>query len=219
MTVKKRLFRLHIVFILLWFPFKNSSAQDIENEFETRPFLEVSFKPIKKTKITVSPELRFKDGFTLDKYLIEGGLSYKPVKFLNLGASYRFLGNKKKNNTTEYMHRFGANVSVKKDINRFSASLRVRYTNYADADSKKSDFIGYRAKLKYNIKGMKLNPFMSFEMYHDLDKKSIHKTRYTAGAEYKLAKRSFVEASYKYDYFIYEYRNRHILKLGYIYKF
>ena len=54
--------------------------------FET----EFSTKISKDLEFSLTPEIRFKDNFELNEYLLQTGLEYKFSKYFKLGAGYRF---------------------------------------------------------------------------------------------------------------------------------
>ena len=70
------------------------SAQEVENDFQSRTDIKLSYKPIKNFKINFTPELRFNNNLQFDQYLFEGEIIYSPFKFIDIGTSYRFKGNK-----------------------------------------------------------------------------------------------------------------------------
>nr|WP_319267097.1 DUF2490 domain-containing protein [uncultured Draconibacterium sp.] len=197
----------------------NVSGQETENEFQTRTKLDLSFKPIKKVKFTISPELRFEDDFSLDKYLLEGELEYKASKLFTLGASYGLVGNVRNEKDTEYFGRYAFSATAEKKFGRFEPSFRLTYSNYADDDVDDKNFLRYKAKLKYDIPNFKINPYVSVQLFQDLNDSGLYKTRYAVGADYKLFKKNYLGVSYKFDYYNTEYRNRHIISLGYKIKF
>lgn len=194
-------------------------AQETENEFQTRTLLDMSFKPVKKLKFTLSPELRFEDDFSLDKYLIEGELAYKAFKFLTLEARYGFVGNVRKEKDTEYFNRYAFSTTFKKEFGRFEPSVRFMYSNYADDDVDDKNFLRYKAKVKYDIPDCKITPYVAVQLFQDLDDGGLHKTRYALGADYKLFKKNYLGVSFKFDYYNTEYLNKHIISLGYKIKF
>lgn len=193
--------------------------QEVENDYQTRAYAELSFKPVNVIKLSLNPELRFNENFFLDKYLIDSKVSYKPFNFLSMGAAYRFIGNIRENKATEYLHRFGLSATTRKKIGRFMPAIRLSYTNYADDDQSDKTFLRYKASLKYNIPKCKLTPYLSAELFHQLDKNNLYKVRYGYGIQYKLMKNNYLQAGYKFDYFMQEYKNRHILDLGFKIKF
>lgn len=196
----------------------NVHAQSVENTFQTRSEVKLSYKAFDKIKFSLTPELRLDEKFSADKLLLEAGIGYKPIDILTLGANYRFVVNYRDVKETEYLHRYAFDATFAKSISRFKPSLRIRYTNYTEENAN-AEYLRYKAKLKYNIKDFKLSPLLAFEGFHDLGEANIYKMRYTLGAEYKLSKKSAVSAAYKLDYYLQEYQNKHILYVGYKYKF
>lgn len=214
----KRIYNFTFIILLLLASTKNQ-AQEIENNFQTRTSAELSFEPLKKLKLNLIPELRFDENFALDKYLFEGEAVYKPVKFLSLGAIYRFGGNLRDNKDTEYFNRFAFSAKAKKEFKRFEPAFRLRYTNDADDEVNNEQFLRYKASLNYNIRKSKITPFVGVEAFQKLSDAELYKMRYTAGVDYKLFKKNYLGVSYKFDYYQKEYKNRHILSVGYKIKF
>ncbi|WP_319481364.1 DUF2490 domain-containing protein [uncultured Draconibacterium sp.] len=210
---------LTIVFVISILATQRTFAQETENEFQTRTKLDMSFKPVKKVKFTITPELRFEDDFSLDKYLLEGILEYKASKLFTLGASYGLVGNVRDEKDTEYFSRYAFSATAQKEFGRFESSLRLMYSNYADDDVDDKNFLRYRAKVKYDIPDCKITPFVAVQLFQDLDNGGLHKTRYSVGADYKLFKKNYIGIDYKFDYYNTEYLNKHIISLGYKIKF
>ncbi|MCL3779413.1 DUF2490 domain-containing protein [Prolixibacteraceae bacterium JC049] len=208
-----------LAIIILVICYKINFAQEVENEFQTRTKIDLSFKPIKKVKLTITPEFRFDNELSLDKYLLEGELQYKASKLIYLGATYGLVSNLRNNKDTEYFGRYAFSATVKKEFGRFEPSLRLMYSNYADDDVDNKNFLRYKAGLKYDIPKCKITPFVAFQLFQDLNEGGLHKTRYTLGADYKLFKKNYLGVSYKFDYYNNEYLNKHIISVGYKIKF
>jgi len=194
-------------------------GQEVENNFQIRTETELSFEPLKNLKLNFIPELRFDDSFSLDKYLIEGEAVYKPIKFLSLAAAYRFVANLQENNVTEYYHRFAFSATAKKEFKDFESAFRLRYTNDADDELINGEFLRYKASLKYNIPKRKITPFFAVEAFQRLTDGDLYKMRYSTGLDYKLFKKNYLGLSYKFDYYQKQYKNSHILSVGYKIKF
>jgi hypothetical protein len=207
------------IFTLLFVVSKTSLAQEVENEFQSRLGLDLSYKPLKKLKLSFTPEMRFDEDFSLANYLFEGGVEYKPVKFLELEAIYRFAVNPRDNKDTEYASRYSFGATAKKEFGRFEPSFRLRYGNDADDVEDDEEFMRYKAKLKYDIANCKITPFVAAEAFQELSDAELYKMRYSAGLDYKLFKNNYIQASYKFDYYKNEYKNRNIISLGYKIKF
>lgn len=193
-------------------------SQEVTNDFQTRTEVKLSFKPLDNLTMSLNPEIRWNESFGVSKYMLESGASFKPLKGLALGGSYRFIINPRETKATEYLHRFALYASYKKKIERFEPSLRIKYTNYTE-DLSLGEFLRYRVKLEYDIKGSKITPMVSAEAFHYLSGNEIYKMRYSLGAEYKINKKSSIGLGYMLDYYMTEYYNKHIIKVGYKYKF
>lgn len=210
--------------IILWlFIGTVSHAQEIENVFQSRYFAEVEFKPVKKIKIYVSPEIRLDEHFDVTKYFIESGLSYKVVKNTYLSGSYRFVAEPGTAEIpTVFEHRFELSASYKNDIAGFEPAFRLAYTNYSDDDDENGynrNFLKFRSKLAYDIPHFKLTPYLSAEFFYNLNDRDAYKMRYAAGGKYKLFKNNYLNVGYKLDYYLRDYKNKYILNIGYTLKF
>lgn len=215
--MKTRIITLQVFLLtaLLFSIKKNIHAQEVENQYKIRTELELSFKPIKKLKLTFMPQLRFDQDFSLDKYLFETGIEYKPIKFLELSGTYRFIVNPRETKDTEYFNQYGFSATAKKEFGRFEPAFRLRYSNYADDDISDKNFMRYKVSLKYDIKNCKITPFVTAELFQQIDDGDLYKMRYSTGLDYKLFKKNYLGVSYKFDYYNTEYKNRHIISLGY----
>jgi len=204
--------------LLLYFAASASHAQEVSNDFQTRTEVKLSWKALDKFTLSLIPELRLDEAFQVDKYLLESEVSYTPVKGLSLEGTYRFVINPRNNNPTEYLHRFALDAAYEHKIQRWEPSFRIKYTNYTE-DVSQGEFLRYRARLLYDIKNCKITPLGAAETFHDLSENQIHKMRYSAGAHYRFNKNNRIELRYMLDYYMQEYRNKHIINLRYRYKF
>jgi len=216
MNIKRNIPVFPAVAVLLFsLLLSTAKAQEVDNEFQLRTEFKATYKPTKKLKISLNPELRFDETFTVDKYHIEGIASYKVFKFLSVDAGYRFIGNPRDGKTTQYFNSYLLGFSAKKSFDRFQSSIRVRYTNYADDEITDKKFLRYKGELEYNIKGCKITPFVAVEAFQQLSDNALYKMRYVAGAEYKIVKNNYIGINYKLDYYLLEAVNRHIINLSY----
>ncbi|WP_372755558.1 DUF2490 domain-containing protein [Labilibaculum sp.] len=193
---------------------QDTETNDVENDFESRTAFELNSKVAKNLKVSISPEFRFDENFSLDKYLLEGKASYEIIDHLSLGAGYRFYANKRDTKSTEYDNRFLLSVKYKNSIQRFEPSIKMSYTNDSDDDSS-SNLLRYKGEVKYNIRKCKITPWIGAEAFHAVDDGDISKMRYFLGMDYKICKNNYIETSYKFDYFMNELKNKHIISIGY----
>ncbi|NQV02448.1 MAG: DUF2490 domain-containing protein [Bacteroidia bacterium] len=189
-------------------------AQNTVNDFQLRNEVEVSIKLVKKLRLNLIPELRIDETFSIDRFLMECELAYKPWKFLEFGGSYRFIVNPRETKTTEFLHRYAFQVTFSKRIKRFEPAFRLKYTNYTE-DEADGQFLRYKASLKYDVPKCKITPFLSAEAFHELTDNYLYKMRYGIGARYTIFKNNSIELSYKFDYYMKEYMNKQIITIGY----
>jgi len=219
MKITEKIIRVSFYLAIILFSTIMAKGQEIENEFQTRTSVELGFSPLKKIKVNLTPELRFDENFSLDNYLVEGEIVYKPNKLVSFDATYRFIANPKESETTEYNNRYTLGATLKKEIYRFQPSLKIAYSNYADDEIDDKKYMRYKASVKYDIQNCKFTPFISAELFQQTIENNLHKTRHTAGFSYKLMKNNSINLCYKFDYYNNEYKNKHIFSVGYKLKF
>jgi hypothetical protein len=155
----------------------------------------------KKLEFTLAPELRLQDDFTVDEYLMDGDLTFKPVDFLRLSAAYRYLINVKKSENEHY-HRFALDAMGKKEWKRLEGSLRFRLTNYPEFEANnndKNEYLRYRLKFEYDIRKCKLRPFTSYELFYLLADKALTKSRFDIEGSYKISDNSRLGLYYRLE--------------------
>ena len=206
-----------LAFLFLLFA-SSAQAQEVENEFQTRTSFTAKTKLFKNFKLSISPEFRFDENLSLDKYLLEAKASYKLFDYFSLGAGYRFYGNKRETKSTEYYNRYSLSAKYERSFYRFDPSIKVSYSNFSDDDSD-SNLLRYKAAVKYNIKKSKFSPYAGLEAFQETDGGDLAKMRYFLGTDYKICKKNYIQASYKFDYFQNEFKNKHIVSIGYKLKF
>lgn len=185
-------------------------------KFGTWIELSASKKFLKKFEISFVPEFRLQDDFTLDEYILEGKLGYKPFNFLSVAGSYRY-GINIKNSGNEKMQHVVFDVTGKTSYNRFDASLRARLTNDDDSEEMQWEvfFLRPRIKIDYNIKNWKTDPYISYEFYYDLKNSSVLKGRYDIGVNRKVGKNHEIGIYYRFQDFYYDRQSIQILGLNY----
>lgn len=180
----------------------NFIAQAKTERFGTWVELELRKDFLKQFSFSIVPELRFQDQFNLDEYMIQGKLRYDPFSFLSVAGTYR-LGTEIKNKENLNYNRFAFDVQASHEIDRFEASLRARYTNTSDFTGDESGkYFRPRFKVEYNIKGNKITPFTSYELFHNLTDKELQKLRMDFGFTRNVGKLHRIGLYYRLqDYF------------------
>ena len=192
----------------------------VVNDYQNRLSLDLKYKASKKIQFYFTPEIRLNPSFAVDRFLFEGRVRYKPIKYVYFTGIYRFIGNPRKTKETQYLNRIGFSATAIKEFNRFEPSFRVMFSNYTDDEITNDKFMRYKFALSYDIDNSKLTPYAAAEAFQQLGVKvTLYKMRYTAGVKYKINKRSKISVFYKLDYYETEYVNKHIFGIEYNYKF
>jgi len=209
-------FLLSVFIFLLCF----SLVQAKTEKFGTWIEVDVTKKFLKKFEFSFIPELRLQDDFTVDEYIFEGKLGYEPFKFLGFAAAYRLSTNVKKNED-EVSQSAVFDVTGKTEYKRFTGSLRARFTNDTDGGDVpwESYYFRPRAKLAYNIKGKKIEPYVSYEVFHSFREKEYYKGRFDVGFSRKFNKKHEVGLYYRLNDYFSEKSSIHILGINYGFKF
>ena len=182
--------------------------------FET----EFSTKISKDLEFSLTPEIRFKDNFELNEYLLQTGLEYKFSKYFKLGAGYRFGYNINGDDEHESFGRFNVDAKTGFKWKNFNPKFRLRFTNdddFAD-DNEAANYLRYKLELDYKIKKLNLEPYLLNEWYHDLEAKEFSKSRFEGGIMYKINKHNKIGAYYRVNNYLNSTKdNKNILGLSY----
>lgn len=210
--------RLVLVLIVLCLGY--TSIQAKTDKFGTWIELTFTKKIIKGLEFSVIPEIRLQDDFTVDEYIFEGKLGYKAFKFLELSASYRYNTNVK-NKGNEVSNNFVFDATGKTSYKRYDGSLRFRFTNDYDTgdDPLETVYFRPRAKLKYNIRKVKIDPYVCYELFYNINNKDLYKGRYDIGVTRDLAKRHKMGLYYRNQDYFSNRNSIHILGIDYGFKF
>ena len=206
----KRLILFLVILLLLPVAFQ-VKAQDfgtwIELEFE-KEFL-------KDFEFSLVSELRMENQFELNEYLWEGKLTYKPLSFLSLESSYR-LGTEIKKDKNQSYTRFAFDIDVSKEIERFETTLRARYTNSAESGNEEpGQYFRPRVKVEYNIKGNKITPYTSYELFQNITEKELTKNRFDVGFTRDIGDLHRIGLKFRLQDYFDDKTSVHILGLDY----
>lgn len=204
--------------VVLFFLIGITSVLAQTEKFGTWIEVELTKKFLKKFEISFIPDLRLHDDFTVDKYQFDSKLSYEPVDFLSLSAAYRIKTNVKTKGN-EVSHRYLFDASLKKEVGRFTPSFRARLTNYNDTkEDSKVTFIRPRVKVAYDIKGNKIQPYTSYELFHDIQNKLTEKGRFDVGFTRKLGEYHRIGLYYRLQHYYDSTPSINILGIDYRFK-
>lgn len=189
-----------------------------DQKFGTWIEFEFNKKIVKHLEFSLIPEMRFKDQYNLDEYIFEGKLSYEPFKYMELAGAFRY-NTKIKNKGNEISKSAVFDVTGKTGFDRFDASLRTRFTNDTDGGDAKAFYFRPRAKLEYNIKGSKIEPFTSYELFMNLNEGNFYKQRFDIGAQRKLGEYHRIGLYYRLQAYFSDKNSINILGIDYRFKF
>lgn len=91
-----------------------------------------------------------------------------------------------------------------------------------EKERKYSQYLRSRMKLEFDKKGWDFQPYITFELFNNLDNKlALDKTRFSVGTAYKINRQNEVSLGYLFNNEIDEDPNegRHVLNIGYSFKF
>ncbi len=217
-SVKKFTLRSAALIVLLLSVFTtHTSAQEVENDFQTRLGLDLGWGITDNLEVNLVSQFRRDETFAHESFTLDGGVTYRTFGFLYWGANYRLeIEPGIRVGTTYKYHRYAFSTMAKRKIDRFTTSFRIQYNNYGDEEIDDKEFLRYRLKTRYNLRNSKLTPYVAAEAFQELSESGmLYKMRYTAGADYKVFQGNRVYFDYKLDYYTLEYKNRHIFNIGY----
>ena len=184
-----------------------------------------------------------------ERWAASAGLSYKLCDWLKMSAEYSYIHRhvesrttKKGNIVSDYWqprHRASFALTGSYSWNRFTFSLRelYQYTYHTEQtaskwdgddgsakddeviESKSKNILRSRLKAEYDIRKSGFTPYVSCELYNDLDGFTYDKTRLTVGTEYKFNKKHAIDVFYRYiDRSDDDDANGHVIGIGYSFK-
>ena len=237
---------LYLVLLFNIIGFQNINAQD--NDYGSWTSLNFKKDLSKTLSASVGGEFRTRDKFnSINSYNVKAKLSYDVLPFLKAYFDYKYTNKKKLSEITKknnYIpsywsprHSFRLSLKGEYEWNDFEFSLRERYqytyqtscsvekydreigeridNEYVDADS--DNILRSRLHLKWNIK-KNYKPFVSYELFNNLDDWGFKKTRFKLGVEYKLNKHNSIDVYYCHQNDRVD-MNEHILGINYDIKF
>lgn len=189
--------------------------------FSQRLWIESDFtkEVIRNLELSFSPQARFKEALVLKEYFIETQLEYEFFNYFQLGAGYRLGNNINKDGLTESYGRFNIDAKAKYNWRNLQPKIRLRLTNandFADEDNDPVSFLRYKGELEYSIDKIRSEPYIIYELYHDLLEKELSKARTETGLLFKISKRHRIGAYYRLnDYLKSDKESIHIIGLLY----
>ena len=159
-----------------------------------------------KLEFDLSTNIRtFEKAAKIDEAFLEGGLAYNLKKYLTVAGSYRLSKNIEDNNSYYFQHKLFLDLKGNLPAGVFSFTCRLRFqtrikTYIKNENDEHPDYEG-RIKLKaiYKTPSFPVNPYVYIESFLPMfsyKTRTIEKDRFSAGIEFKIAKRHSIEAEY-----------------------
>jgi len=172
-------------------------SQTNTNDFSTWFSAELNYKLDKKWTFSVQEQLRLKENAsTTDSYFTQLGAAYKLTKGLVVGVGYRYIKLNDNQGATQGYNDFGRlqfDLSYGHKLNDFSLRYRVRYQtkNQLGIPDNANNQTRFKTSIGYNIKGWKLDPKFSAEIFNRMgatntSKNGFKKYRLTLGTSYSM---------------------------------
>jgi hypothetical protein len=168
-------------------------------DMEAWSSVELKYKLNKKWAFGLQEQLRLKEDVSVvDSYFTQLEASYSLTNQFVLGGGFRYISshdNKGAVQGYDNFLRFQIDAIYKHKINDFSFKYRLRYQNKNElgVSVSEGDYASQHIRLKagigYNIKGWKLDPKFSAEIYNHFEKSeenNFNKFRMTVGTDYNL---------------------------------
>lgn len=172
--------------------------------------------------------------------LLSPSVSWKPMKYVETGLSYRMTSVPYSNATTNRVgkHRLTADVTFRKieDLilskkSRLGLSLRLRGTTEHQAEKRAENTLRLKFKLEYNLPKTKLDLFASTELFYRFQRDLVYtftevqsvsatnKYRIKLGASYPLGDQHSIKLFGMHQWRYPDGTNEFVLGLGYSYDF
>lgn len=207
-----------------------SSVVSAQDEFQFWSEVGVKGDVIKKMDWFVDLKTRFgREG--LDQFLPEAGIDYKVTKWFKPSVSYRLILGPNKYGNFKAAHRVNFNANFKKNIKRYSFSLRARYQYVIEGGASQAEYnadfdqaIRFKPAFAYDIKNSIFTPKVSAEFYYDPvfgpKGQRFTKMRIGIGSSLELSGPHSVSFKYQLDKAFYNYSKglRHVIAVSYGYK-
>ncbi|MES2762745.1 MAG: DUF2490 domain-containing protein [Bacteroidota bacterium] len=165
----------------------------------------------KKIIFVIDQEFRLRENYQrINLFYTNIGIDYKATKFLKISPTYRTIQKRRLEGTYSYRHRLMLDVTLKKKLNKFTLSERIRYQievqdfNTSRKGKLTEQFLRFKTDLKYAAT-KNISPYISCELRYQiraprgdgpLYNNGFHRIRNVLGVEYELNKKNSVNLYY-----------------------
>ena len=165
----------------------------------------------KKINLVLDEELRLKENYQrINLFYTNIGIDYKFNKSIKISPTYRSIQKQRLDGSFSYRHRLMLDVTLKKKIQKFTLSERVRYQIevqdlYTSKKGKLAEqFLRFKTDLKYSLND-RITPYISCELRYQIRSprgdgpvynNGFHRIRNVLGFECQLNKKNSVNLYY-----------------------
>lgn len=188
-------------------------------------------KPLTNSlSISLMPEVRLMNSpFRVDDMLLEGTIAFKPIKWLQLEAAYRYSRFYESDFDDRFNgHRYSFALRPKFELGRFTFTYRAKFQRsmiyWYDLgySIETKDNFRNRLQVSYNVPNTKIEPFVMGELYYNLTSgkdREFNRLRVRVGASYPLNKRNEIEIFGQYQTKLNDNNSETSYVLGVFYSF
>lgn len=193
---------------VLFFLFLSAAVLAQDKDFGIWYGVSAEHKLNKKLDLDISTDVRtFENASKIDEAFLEAGLNFDFNKYFSAEGSYRLTKSIEKDDSYYYQHKFFLDLKGKIPVNRFTFSSSLRFqsrtkTYIEDSEDENADYQGkVKIKAVYRTVSFPVDPYIYSEAFIPLfsDKTGVGKVRYSAGFDFKIAKKHSIQLEYIYQ--------------------
>lgn len=199
-----------------------AQSEPVRQELQIRLGASAKAEVIENVDVSLEPEMRT-DGWNPDRYLIEGGVRYKPIKYFATKATLRGDLEETKIGLVHSYRPAAAVAGYLPFLDDFKAEARLQYMYAFGPYRDPTHTLRYKAGLEYNVPKVKLDLSVSVETFHRVFEGEFNRMRYAIEAKYEFySSKKFdqgIALGYMLDYLLQKPINRHIPTIQYFASF
>lgn len=182
-----------LLFFYTSFCFAQEGKKQYADDFQSWNSISISTDIDSVTGIELQQSLRFNNNASqVRNYFTELGIQRKLLKPLTVGSLLRYT------NTPETSSwRIAPYLTARHKFDRFTVYYRLRWEYFMENEGNDAR-IRNRLSLKYNIKGIKLDPSIGYELFNNQDQQyqAIDRERMFVKLKYRIIKGHDVRLGY-----------------------
>lgn len=171
-----------------------------------------------KIRLSVYPQLRYKDQLNPGEYFVDSGLEYALSPVFSVGTIYRIGYRVNDIRESDPFRRLVLDAKTRYNRQALKTQLRFRYTNTKALNNNPEEAAHhFRVKMKMACAITRLNitPFLAYEIYRNVPDKVFEKSHSDAGIEYNLLPAHCIGTYYRLQHVLTGDAINHIIGLSY----